>query len=114
MDNLTAVETNTGPAIKPVITVYLLTYLLQVIASTSDKATPNQKLYRLHKQPGDDVCYKAANIYAPDRFVYFFSDAPHLVKTVRNNLASSGWGRNTKRLWVYTFITCKLIQPSLC
>ena len=29
------------------------------------------------------VVYKSANIYAPDRNVYFISDVPHLM-TVRN------------------------------
>ena len=74
---------------------------LRVMASISDKATPNQRLYRLHRQD-DGVCYKALNLFCPDRYVYFISDAPHLIKTVRNNLASSGAGRNTKLLWVRT------------
>ena len=72
---------------------------LKVIASTSDKATPNQRLYRLQGQ-GEDVCYKAVNLYSMDRYLYFFSDAPHLMKTVRNNLASSGSGKNTRLLSV--------------
>ena len=72
---------------------------LKVIASVSDKATPNQRLYRLHRQD-DQVCYKAVNMFCPIRFVYFISDAPHLIKTVRNNIASSGSGKNTKLLWV--------------
>lgn len=72
---------------------------LKVIVSTSDKASPNQRLYRLH---GDDnsLCFKAVNLYARDRHVYFISDVPHLVKTVRNNLAASGSGKNTRLLWV--------------
>ena len=37
---------------------------LKVIASVSDKATPNQRLYRLHRQD-DQVCYKAVNIFCP-------------------------------------------------
>ena len=44
-----------------------------------------------------DVCYKAVNLFAPERHVYFFSDAPHLIKTVRNNLESSG--KATRLLW---------------
>ena len=81
---------------------------LKVIASTSDKATPNQRLYRLHGQ-GPDVCYKAINLFSMDRYIYFFSDAPHLIKTVRNNLASSGHGKNTRLLWVIFVI----INPSI-
>ena len=71
---------------------------LKVIASTSDKASPNQKLYRLHGD-ANTLCYKTINFFAPDRYIYFFSDVPHLVKTVRNNIHSSGSGTNTKYLW---------------
>lgn len=62
---------------------------------TSDKSAPNQKLIKLH-----DNFYKARNLFAPERFLYSFSDAPHLVKAIHNNLASSGWGKNTRLLWV--------------
>ena len=31
--------------------------------------------------------------------VYFFSDAPHLIKTTRNCLAHSGSGKCTKLMW---------------
>jgi hypothetical protein len=45
------------------------------------------------------LCFKAPNLYAEDeRDVFFFSDAPHLVKTVRNNLYSSS-ASGTKYLW---------------
>ena len=77
-------------------------FVVQVIASTSDKAAPNQRLYRLHGD-GREVCYKAVNLAAPSRYVYFISDAPHLMKTVRNNMLSSGSGRNTRCLWVCIF-----------
>ncbi|KAK7112467.1 hypothetical protein V1264_011920 [Littorina saxatilis] len=70
----------------------------KVVASTSDKASPNQRLYQLHQVPGvSDVCFKAVNLHAPEREVFFISDAPHLIKTVRNNLESSG--KNTRLLW---------------
>lgn len=73
---------------------------LWVIASTSDGASPNRRLYRMHKpldgDAGSDVCYRTINLYAPHRFIYFFSDAPHLVKTTRNCLYSSGHGSCTR------------------
>lgn len=76
---------------------------LWVIATTSDGASPNRRFYRLHKPlHGDadgDVCYRTINLYAPHRYVYFFSDAPHLVKTVRNCLKSSGSGSFTRYMW---------------
>ena len=70
---------------------------LKVIASTSDKASPNQRLYQIHGQP-DQICYKTIHFYAPDREIFFFSDVPHLIKTVRNNLFRSGPGK-TMLLW---------------
>lgn len=52
---------------------------LWVIAATSDGASPNRRFYRLHKPlDGDavsDVCFRTANLYAPHRYIYFFSDA---------------------------------------
>lgn len=71
----------------------------QVIVSTSDKAPANQRLYQMHSDNKTDICYKTKNLVAPDRHIYFISDPPHLIKTIRNNLASSGSGRNTKLLW---------------
>ena len=69
---------------------------LWVIATTSDGASPNRRFYRMHKDlndnSGKDVCYRTVNLYAPHRFIYFFSDAPHLVKTTRNCLYHSGSG----------------------
>ena len=35
-------------------------------------------------------------LYAPHRFIYFFSDAPHLLKTTRNCLYHSGSGTCTR------------------
>lgn len=72
---------------------------LKVVVSTSDKAPQNQKLYLMHGQAGK-VCYRTQNVFADDeRFIYFMSDVPHLIKTIRNNLANSGCGKNTKLLW---------------
>jgi len=72
---------------------------LKVIVSTSDKAPQNQRLYQMHDNGIGGICFKSQNLFDPDRSVYFISDPPHLVKTVRNNLASSGSGKNTKLLW---------------
>ena len=53
---------------------------LWVIAATSDGALPNRRFYRLHKsldgQSDKDVCYRTTNLFAPHRYIYFFSDAP--------------------------------------
>ena len=64
------------------IGVLELTCNLWVIASTSDGASPNRRLYRMHKplenNAEDDICYRTLNLYAPHRYIYFFSDVPHL------------------------------------
>ena len=73
---------------------------LWVFAATSDGASPNGRFYRLHNaldgDTGKDVCFRSINLYAPYRFIYFFSDAPHLVKTARNCLMHTGHDRCTR------------------
>jgi len=73
-----------------------------VTATTSDGASPNRRFYRLHKNldggAGKDVCYRTINLYAPHRYIYFFSDAPHLLKTTQNCLLHSGSGTCTRYL----------------
>lgn len=66
---------------------------LKVIVSTSDKASPNQRLYQIHGN-ADEICHKTANFMDTDRFIYFFSDVPHLIKTLRNNIYNSGQGKS--------------------
>lgn len=74
-----------------------------ITAATSDGASPNRRFYRLHKElnagAGGDLCYRTVNFYAPHHFIYFFSDAPHLVKTTRNCLKSSGSGTCSRHMW---------------
>ena len=52
------------------------------------------KFYRMHSglddHPDADVVYKTVNLFAPDRYIYFIADAPHLMKTARNALYHSG------------------------
>lgn len=76
---------------------------LKVIAATCDGASPNRKFFKMHKNFCDDedkdVVYKTRNLYCKDRYVYFISDAPHLVKTSRNCVNNSGAGRCTRFMW---------------
>ena len=49
---------------------------------------------------GKEVIYRAKNIHAKNhRFIYFFADVPHLIKTARNCLANSGSNRATRYMW---------------
>ena len=78
---------------------------LKVIAATCDGASPNRKLFRMHSHmtcndtDDVDVIYKVLNMYSPDRYIYFISDPPHLIKTSRNCLSNSGSGRGTRFMW---------------
>ena len=50
----------------------------------------NRSLVKLHKAPSEDVQHKTVNPFSDDRrFFLFFSDAPHLLKTVRNCFMSN-------------------------
>ena len=48
----------------------------------------------------ESIAYKAINVFAREqsRPLFLFSDPPHLIKTVRNNLANSGHGKK-RLLW---------------
>ena len=65
---------------------------------TSDGASPNQGFIKLHKNGGDSVVYRAENIFTGDeRYIYFFLDAPHLLKTIRNCFSNSNSHKNTRK-----------------
>ena len=66
---------------------------LKVVGVTSDGASPNRRMYRMHLRMTKiedvnndvDVTYKTRNIVADDnRLIYFISDPPHLIMTARN------------------------------
>ena len=65
---------------------------LKVLYITADGATNNRRFFKLH-DPSSPLVHKTKNPFDPDRFVYFFSDPPHLTKTTRNC-----WSKNM--LWV--------------
>ena len=58
----------------------------------------------VHRIKGDsavkDVIYRAKNIHSKDnRFISFFADVPHIIKTARNCLSNSGSCRATRYMW---------------
>ena len=70
------------------------------IAFTCDGASANRKFLKLHKSP-NGITYKTNNPYAnEDRPIFFISDPPHLIKTVRNSWANSYSHNCTRKLWV--------------
>ena len=59
----------------------------KVISLTGDKASVNRKFFRMHKPSDSDesITYRVRNPYSvEERYIYFISDVPHLIKTVRN------------------------------
>ena len=67
----------------------------KVLALTCDGLAANRRLFQLHGAQ-KDLTYKVLNPYASDdRFIFFFSDPPHLIKTTRN-----GWVNKCRHLWV--------------
>lgn len=72
---------------------------LKVVACTCDGAAPNKSFIAMHgKKDRKNPCFKSVNIYDRTRFVYFIIDPCHLLKTIRNNLSSSGAHQNSKYL----------------
>ena len=61
---------------------------LKLISATSDGASSNRNFFKMCAAMDTantmDIGYKTINIYAPERYIYLFSDAPHLIKTARN------------------------------
>ena len=86
-----------------------LTCNLKVMAVTCDGASTNRKLFSIHHgemyvdendiNPDVDVTYRVRNIFDPDRYIYFISDPPHLIKTARNCISNSGAGRCSRFMW---------------
>ena len=79
---------------------------LKVVAATCDGASANRKFFKMHrnlsieKASKGDTIYKVNNWFSDEgRYIYFFSDAPHLLKTARNCLSKSGTGSTTRLLW---------------
>ena len=85
------------------VSVLELSLQLYVCAAVNDGASANRKFFRLHSQLANDlkcdVVYKTLNVFATSRFIYFFADSPHLMKTSRNCLYNSGSGSHSRYMW---------------
>ena len=80
---------------------HLETIGFKVIALTGDGASPNRKFFKLHSVKGEELTFKYRNPYAKEeRYIYFISDVPHLMKTTRNCWSHSFWNGNKRTLWV--------------
>ena len=71
---------------------------LHVLFITCDGASPNRNFFKLHGRQ-DELIYYTVNPYSPDKNVYFISDPPHLLKTVRNCFSNSYSHCTSRSLW---------------
>jgi len=66
---------------------------LCVVSVTCDGASDNRKMFSMH-DPSSDLCYKTTNVYRSNlNKIFFISDPPHLIKTIRNCFSKG-------KLWV--------------
>ena len=66
---------------------------LCAVSITCDGASDNRKMFAMHDQ-SSSLCYKTTNVYRDDlQRMFFISDPPHLIKTIRNCFARG-------KLWV--------------
>ena len=68
---------------------------IRVLSLTCDGASTNRRLWKIHSEGGE--IHKVNNIFAPEavRPLFFISDPPHLLKTIRNC-----WWNSKRKLWV--------------
>ena len=78
-----------------------------VLGVTCDGASPNRRLWKLHSgvSEQDELMYKVPNSFADGDscYIYFVSDPPHLLKTIRNSLYNQ-----KRQLWVSLHVSMSL------
>ncbi|KAH3859782.1 hypothetical protein DPMN_102605 [Dreissena polymorpha] len=72
---------------------------LRVLFFTCDGASPNRRFFHLHRVGNEELVFRTVNPNEPDHYIYFISDVPHLVKTLRNNLSNSYSHNKSRTLW---------------
>ena len=89
---------------------------LKVLAVCCDGLAANRRLFSLHKPGSTTPINKVLNPHAHDgekRYLYFLSDPPHLMKTVRNC-----WANYKRKLWVSSSFNnvyyCTYIHKYVC
>ena len=87
-------------------------YGFRVMGLTCDGLAANRQLFRLHAPRGStELVHKVTNPHSSDRRnFFFFSDPPHLLKTLRNCLANKN-----RHLWVSSDLSCCVLTSlDLC
>ncbi|XP_065673608.1 uncharacterized protein LOC136090694 [Hydra vulgaris] len=110
------------PTFWKAVSILELCCKLKVIIAVSDGASSNRSFYKMHSGldnlDDSDVVYRTINLFAPGRYIYFFADAPHLMKTFRNCMYHSGDGKYTRTLWnrdqsIIWYHIVKIVQDEL-
>ena len=85
------------------ISILEITCKLLVITVVSDGASPNRKFYSLHAPLDElntkDVTYRTINLFELKRYIWFFADTPHLLKTAINCIYHSSNANGTRYMW---------------
>ncbi len=69
---------------------------MKVIGVTCDGSSVNRKFLKMHGKNDGSITHKVRNPFAPEeRDLFFVSDPPHLIKTVRNC-----WSSSKRLMWV--------------
>ena len=74
---------------------------LHVVTAVSDEASSNRAFYRIHQMmdtSNKHFVYRTINLYSGERYIWFFADAPHLMKTTRNCMYNSAIGKS-RYMW---------------
>ena len=67
-----------------------------VLGLTCDGVSLNRRFWKLHSENDEELTYKVPNPFSNDgRHLYFISDPPHLLKTIRNSFCNG-----KRKLWV--------------
>ena len=89
---------------------------MQVMLFVCDGAKPNRKFLKSLGRESEmkhGVVYKTINRFCRERYIYFMSDVPHLIKTTRNCWYSSKSG-GTRYMWVRTVYVHVLLCKIIC
>lgn len=75
------------PTFWEAVAILELTCKVPIIATVSDGAPTNRKFHRIHRAlsglPNDKIVYRTQNIFAANRYIWFFANASHLMKATR-------------------------------
>ena len=86
------------PVIWEAIEIVEMDAEMKVLFLCCDGATPNRKFFKVHDQLNPHL-YRIENPFVEDdRYIYFVSDPPHLLKTARNCFSNSFSHRRSRTL----------------